>query len=129
MKGMNDNSKPWNKGKIVGRKAPLRLRDIWAIRVRLQLRGRLRELALFNLAIDSARATISRSPTRRGARSRPGLLTPEWLAMPTYSLVVFDGVPTCRLGSTVGLSIVGSLISGWTLVPTEATRCAAPKRR
>ncbi len=53
MKGTNDNSTPWNKGKIVGRKAPLRLSDVWAIRVRLQLRRRLRELALFNLAIDS----------------------------------------------------------------------------
>ncbi len=50
---MSDNFVPWNKGKIVGRKAPLRLRDIWAIRVRLQLRGSCRELALFNLAIDS----------------------------------------------------------------------------
>lgn len=53
MKSTNSNPTVWNKGKIVGRKAPLRLRDIWAIRVRLQLRGRLRELALFNLAIDS----------------------------------------------------------------------------
>lgn len=44
---------PWNKGKIVGQKAPLKLREIWAIRVRLQLRSNLRELALFNLAIDS----------------------------------------------------------------------------
>ncbi len=44
---------PWNKGKIVGQKAPLKLREIWAIRVRLQLRGNLRDLALFNLAIDS----------------------------------------------------------------------------
>ena len=44
---------PWNNGKLVGQKAPLRLRDIWAIRVRLQLRGSLRDLALFNLAIDS----------------------------------------------------------------------------
>ena len=44
---------PWNKGKLVGQKAPLRLRDIWAIRVRLQLRGSTRDLALFNLAIDS----------------------------------------------------------------------------
>jgi hypothetical protein len=53
MKGTRDNLTPWNKGKIVGRKAPLRRQDIWAIRVRLQLRGRSRELALFNLAIDS----------------------------------------------------------------------------
>jgi len=44
---------PWNKGKLVGQKAPLRLRDIWAIRVRLQIAKRTRDLALFDLAIDS----------------------------------------------------------------------------
>jgi len=44
---------PWNKGKLVGQKAPLKLKDIWAIRVRLQIGHRTRELALFNLAIDS----------------------------------------------------------------------------
>src|SRR5450631_3663115 len=44
---------PWNKGKLVGQKAPFKLKEIWAIRVRLQLAGRRRELALFNLAIDS----------------------------------------------------------------------------
>jgi integrase len=44
---------PWNKGKLVGQKAPLRLKDIWAIRVRLQIGHRTRELALLNLAIDS----------------------------------------------------------------------------
>ena len=44
---------PWNKGKLVGQKTPLRLRDIWAIRVRLQIAERTRDLALFDLAIDS----------------------------------------------------------------------------
>src|SRR4051812_31998132 len=44
---------PWNKGKLVGQKAPLKLKDIWAIRVRLQISARMRDLALFNLAIDS----------------------------------------------------------------------------
>jgi hypothetical protein len=44
---------PWNKGKPVGQKAPLKLRDIWAIRVRLELGDCKRELAWFNLAIDS----------------------------------------------------------------------------
>lgn len=44
---------PWNKGKIVGQKAPLKLKDIWAIRVRLQLNHRTRELALFDLGLDS----------------------------------------------------------------------------
>lgn len=43
---------PWNKGKLVGQKAPLRLRDIWAIRVRLQLRNKVGDLALVDLAID-----------------------------------------------------------------------------
>jgi len=44
---------PWNKGKLVGQKSPLRLKEIWAIRIRLQLADRLRELALFNVAVDS----------------------------------------------------------------------------
>jgi integrase len=44
---------PWNKGKLTGQKAPLRLNEIYAIRVRLQLAHRTRDLALFNLAIDS----------------------------------------------------------------------------
>ncbi len=44
---------PWNKGKLVGQKAPLKIKDIWAIRVRLQLSNRVKELAIFNLALDS----------------------------------------------------------------------------
>ena len=44
---------PWNKGKIVGQKAPLKLKDIWALRVRLHMERRVRELALFNLGINS----------------------------------------------------------------------------
>lgn len=44
---------PWNKGKLIGQKAPLKLKELWAIRVRLQLSGHTRNLALFNLAIDS----------------------------------------------------------------------------
>jgi integrase len=44
---------PWNKGKLIGQRPPLKLREIWAVRIRLQLKGFVRELALFNLAIDS----------------------------------------------------------------------------
>ena len=47
------NHIPWNKGKLSGQKRPLKLQEIWAIRIRLQLQHRTRELALFNLAIDS----------------------------------------------------------------------------
>jgi hypothetical protein len=44
---------PWNKGKIVGAKPPLRPSHVWPIRTKLQIEGRKRDLALFNLAIDS----------------------------------------------------------------------------
>ena len=44
---------PWNKGKIVGAKPPLRPKHVWSIRTKLQVEGRVRDLALFNLAIDS----------------------------------------------------------------------------
>jgi hypothetical protein len=44
---------PWNKGKLIGAKPTLRPKHVWAVRTRLQLSDRLRDLALFNLAIDS----------------------------------------------------------------------------
>lgn len=44
---------PWNKGKLIGQKPPLKQKDIWAIRIHLQLDKQVRELAMFNLAIDS----------------------------------------------------------------------------
>jgi len=49
----NSKSAPWNKGRLTGQKRPLKPKDVWAIRVRLQLQHRRRDLALFNLAIDS----------------------------------------------------------------------------
>jgi hypothetical protein len=44
---------PWEKGRLIGQKRPPRPKEVWAIRVRLQLEQRRRDLALFNLAIDS----------------------------------------------------------------------------
>ena len=44
---------PWNKGKLTGQKPPFKPQQIWAIRVRLQIDNKLRDLAMFNLAIDS----------------------------------------------------------------------------
>ena len=49
----NRSKQPWNKGKLVGQKLPFKLKEIWAIRVRLQIADKKRDLALFNLAIDS----------------------------------------------------------------------------
>ena len=53
MENTTSKATPWNKGKLVGQKLPLNLKEIWAIRVRLQLAGKTRDLALFNIAIDS----------------------------------------------------------------------------
>lgn len=44
---------PWNKGKIIGSKPPLRTKNVWSIRTKLQVEGRFRDLAMFNVAIDS----------------------------------------------------------------------------
>jgi integrase len=44
---------PWNKGKLTGAKPPFRPKHVWSSRTKLQLEGRIRDLAMFNLAIDS----------------------------------------------------------------------------
>ncbi len=44
---------PWNKGKMIGAKPPLRIKNVWSIRTKLQVDGHLRDLPMFNLAIDS----------------------------------------------------------------------------
>ena len=49
----NTPHEPWNKGKLMGQKQPLSMQEIWSIRMGLQSVGNLRDLALFNLAIDS----------------------------------------------------------------------------
>jgi hypothetical protein len=81
----NRPRRPWNKGKLIGAKPPLRVSHVWSIRTKLQLEGRTRDLALFNLAIDSKlrgcdvvaaqfadlAPTAIRSIERRSARKRP----------------------------------------------------------
>src|SRR6202030_1230209 len=49
----NPTRTPWNKGKLIGAKPPLRPKHVWSIRTRLMIEGRTRDLAMFNLAIDS----------------------------------------------------------------------------
>lgn len=51
--GRSARRPPWNKGKLVGPKPPLRPGHVWSIRTKLQMEGKTRDLALFNLAIDS----------------------------------------------------------------------------
>lgn len=75
----NSYREPWNKDKPVGQKVPVKFKEIWAIRVRLQISNHMRDLALFDLAIASLRVQSScsrrrsdpcslRSLTRQGRR-------------------------------------------------------------
>ena len=121
---------PWNKGKLVGQKAPLRLKEIWAIRVRLQLDARTRELALFNLAVDSelrscdlvklrvrdvthgehiaARAIVMQQKTRRPVQFEVTEQTRESIAArTTCSRAACIPPRICRHGSTRGSSADG----------------------
>lgn len=45
------NTSPWNKDRIIGQKRPLQISHIWGIRIRLELEGKTRDLALFNMAL------------------------------------------------------------------------------
>ena len=71
---------PWNKGRLVGKKRPLLPKQVWAIRFRLELAGNLRDLALFNLAIDGKLRGCDLVRLRVGdlvVGDRPGLMGPE----------------------------------------------------
>ena len=107
----NSRRVPWNKGKLIGQKAPLSMQEIWSIRIRLQQTGNRRDLALFNLAIDSKlrgcdllslrvsdvasgnevqpRATIRQSKTNRSVRFEITLRTrksiEEWIEVAKLS--------------------------------------------
>jgi integrase len=119
---------PWNKGKLTGQKAPLSLQEIWSIRMRLQTIGNKRDLALFNLAIDSklrgcdllnlrvsdvasgdeilSRAMIRQSKTNRPVRfeitQRTRQSIKDWLA--TEKLGSNDYLFTSRIRASKHLS-------------------------
>lgn len=81
---------PWNKGKLVGQKAPLRLKDIWAIRVRLQLAKRTRELAMFNLAIDSKLRGCDLVKLRVNGVSNGGRVAPRAIVISRKPIGLFN---------------------------------------
>jgi integrase len=71
----------WNRGRLVGPKPPLKPRHIWAIRTRLQLDGKIRDLALFNCAIDTklrgsdlVKLTVADVSTHSGVRERSAIV-------------------------------------------------------
>jgi hypothetical protein len=64
---------PWNKGKLTGAKPPLRPKHFWSIRTKLQIEGRARDLAMFNLASTASFAAVMSSPS--GSRMSPPAAT------------------------------------------------------
>jgi hypothetical protein len=86
-KSPRSRCKAWNRGKIIGQKPPLKIKEVWAIRVRLQLAKKSRNLALFNLAIDSklrscdaVKVGIEDVLLSGTIRSRAGRPTEDWEA-------------------------------------------------
>ena len=110
----------WNKGKLIGQKAPLKLKEIYAIRVRLQIEKRVRELALFNLAIDSKLRGCDLVKLRVGDVTQGGRMMSRTTVMQqkTQRLVQFEITEQTR-------DTVGAWIANAQLKPDE---CLFPSR-
>jgi len=89
---------PWNKGKLIGQKLPLKLNEIWAIRVRLQIADKKRDLALFNLAIDSKLRGSDLVKIRASDLSNSGVISARAMVMQqkTGRPVQFEISPNTR---------------------------------
>ena len=79
---------PGNKGTLIGQKPPLKLQEIWTLRTRLQLANKTRELALFDLALDSSFRAAGSTPTRTVHIARDNLAP---VGEPNE-----DGAPECK---------------------------------
>jgi hypothetical protein len=66
---------PWNKGKLTGAKPPLRPKHVWSIRTKLQIEGRTRDLAMFNLQSTASFVAVTWSPS--ASRMSPQVDTPQ----------------------------------------------------
>ena len=65
--------KPWNKGKLVGPTPPFKLKEIWAIRIRLQIAGRIRDLALFMVEALENDVLVREAPAIVGCQTPSAL--------------------------------------------------------
>jgi site-specific recombinase XerC len=129
----------WNKGQIIGQKKPLKPKEVWAIRTRLEVASNVRELALFNRAIDSklracdltrikvrdaaisgmlrGRATIIQKKTKRPVQfelSEQTKCSPErWIA--SRNLLPSDFLIPCRKAASPHLSTrqYGRIVDRW----------------
>lgn len=114
---------PWNKGRLVGQKAPLKLKEIWAIRIRLQLAERTRELALFNLAIDSKLRGCDLVALRTGDIAQGSSILPRAIVMQqkTHRPVQFEITEQTR-HSVAAWVAEAHLTAGQYLFPSRITK-------
>ena len=112
---------PWNRGRIIGPKPPLKPKHIWAIRTRLQHDGHIRDLAMFNVAIDSklrgcdlVKLRVSDVHLGEGVRLRTTIVQQK-----TGRPVPFEMTEPTRDALTVWLKKRGSRSSDW-LFPSRS---------
>jgi hypothetical protein len=151
------HSRPaWNKGKITGPKPPLRLGHVWAIRANLQLAKRMRDLAMFNLAIDSKlrgcdlvalnvgdvapngyaidRANVRQKKTGRPVRFEPGSLSTTIFAAAASSRgSAYFRVVLARIGLWPRANMHASSLGGSAALASihecsQRIPCAEPRR-
>jgi len=130
---------PWNKGKLIGQKLPLTMQEIWSIRMRLQTSGDLRDLALFNLAIDSklracdllrlgvsdvaragqvqSRAIIRQQKTKRPVRfeitARTRISTKDWIEAASLKDSAFLFPSRIRASSHLSTRQYARIVNAW----------------
>ena len=130
---------PWNKGVIVGQKSPFKLKEIWAIRVRLQLQHRARQLVMFDLGLDSKlracdlvkmrvrdichgehvspRATVMQQKTSRAVQFEITQPTreavSEWIKLPAWHAHKTPPRPREASQTTAPIAALGWRCAGW----------------
>lgn len=115
---------PWNKGKLVGQKSPLKLKDIWAIRIRLQLSNKARDLALFNLAIDSKLRACDLTKLKVSDIANSGRVTNRAMIMQqkTKTPVQFELMEQTRDSVAKWIEFAGLGATDF-LFPSRVSRC------
>ena len=125
---------PWNKGKIVGQKAPFKLKDIWELRVRLQMENRVRELAPCErlVAHSSVAPAIKEKLTAQFKSVDPVRLLQEIRkAQQTLSHIAAHGMPTevVPTGEADVAAFLQGLSSAWKAGEARPTHRKQPKAK
>ena len=121
---------PWNKGKLVGRKPQLKLPEIWAIRIHLQIDARHRDLTLFNIAIDSKLRACDLLSLKISDVSNGGRIAPRAMILQqkTRRPVQFEITPQTRESLSAWIRFAGLGASEF-LFPSRSNRSSHVSRR